>query len=145
MKLNIDLAQLDTLVAQGSKLVMTPDAESAIVKLEAIKEQILLAEQFIKDKIAEDGKKLDPNFTSIQGSKVKASYRVYGAKYAVEPDNVASLPVEMYKVSKRYTAVAEEVEKHLAEHKHLPVGIHMVPRAKQISLRIIDGEIEDEA
>lgn len=136
MEISINLSQLDTVVEQAGKLVTTPEAENAILTLLDMQEQIKLALEHVKEKVAQDGLKLDPNFKSIQGDKIKASYRLYGSKYGIDKKYIEELPEGLYKTSVRYDANGAAIDKWLEDHDQLPLGIYMTPRAKQISIRV---------
>jgi len=144
MEISINLNNLDTVVEKAGKLIATPEAESAILTLLEMKEQVELALEHVKHKIAEDGLKLDPNFKSIQGDKIKAGYRVYGGKYGIESKYIDELPKELYKTHTRYTPDTKAIEEWLQTHKQLPLGITAHARAKQLSIKVI-GEPDDEA
>ncbi|TXH08890.1 MAG: hypothetical protein E6R04_09790 [Spirochaetes bacterium] len=144
MEIQISLKELDTVVKQAGKLVATPEAENAILTLLEMREQIDLALEHVKHKIAEDGLKLDPTFKSIQGDKIKAGYRVYGSKYGIDKKYIDELPEDLYKTSVKYTVDSKAVDEWLKSHKSLPLGITMTPRAKQISIRVIGEATSDE-
>lgn len=145
MEFQISLKDLDTVVEKAGTLVATPEAENAILTLLEMREQIDLALEHVKHKIAEDGLKLDPNFKSIQGDKIKAGYRVYGSKYGIDKKYIDELPEGLYNTSVKYTADSKAVDEWLKTHKALPLGITMTPRAKQISIRVIGEATSDEA
>ena len=134
--MKIDIDQLDKLVIEADKIFLTPEGEKVLVKLLEIRQQVEDAIDAAKKKLEETGLKIDPNFSSIQADKVKVYFRAFGARYKVDPSLVDKLPKELYEVSTKYNAVAEEVEKYANEHKGLPLGIIEAERDKTISFSL---------
>jgi len=132
----IEIEKVKELVAQADKILITSEAEKPILQLLKMQKEIEEALKLAKQMIEEKAKELNINFKSITANNLKVSYRQYGAKYRVDTNFLELLPKNFYKVTSRYDAIAEEVDKWTDEHKGLPAGINEVERPKSLSFSI---------
>lgn len=142
MIINVDTEDLQKLVVQGSKIITSPEAESALMKLLELQHLVDIAITDAKSQIEKTALEYDPNFTSVQSDKVKVGYRVFGAKYSIDPALLEKLPAELYKTKVSHAADTVAIDKFVAEKGSLPLGINPMPRAKQITIKLIE-DFED--
>lgn len=136
--LTVDLGEVHRLAETGGKLVFDPRAEAAIVTLLEMQEAIELALTKVKEAIAESGKQYNPNFTSVQGDRVKAGYRYYGGKYGIDSSLVDTLSPEFYNAHVSYKPNTKAIDKFAEEKGALPLGINKAERSKQLTLKRLD-------
>lgn len=143
----IDGSHLPILVQEGQKLVMTPKAETAILKLLELEDRVAAAKKIVAEVIKTEALKINPNFTGVQADNIRALYRSYGQKYFVDRANIKSLPKELYdtEVQTVYKLKpAATIDKWVAENGgKLPLGLNMAEREKQMSLNKI-GQAKSE-
>lgn len=137
----IDIELLTQLTADADKIFMTPEGENELVKLLEIQAQVEDAIDLAKAKLEAAGLKVNPNFNSIQGDKVKVYYRAFGAKYYVNEEQINLAPKELYTVESKvtYKVDADAVDKWVDEHKGMPTGINEVERTKKLSISLKKG------
>lgn len=140
--MKIDIDKLGKLLVDADKIFLTAEGEEVLVQLLEIEQQVEDAIKAAKVKLEETGLKIDPNFSSIQASKVKVYFRAFGARYKVDPSLVDKLPKNLYEVSTKYNAIAEEIEKYAEENKGLPQGIIEAERTKTISFGLKEKKNE---
>lgn len=133
--MKIDIEKLNDLVEKSGDIFLSPDGEKALVKLLDIQEQVDQAITKAKEILEIKALAIDPNFTAIVGDEVKVSYRYYGAKYYIEDDKVDQVPVDLYKVTKRYSVKTKELEQYIEEKNGIPVGIREVERKKALNFK----------
>lgn len=139
----VDPRAVAILSDEGGKLVFSAEAEQALITLFEMKEVIDAAIDRAKATIAETGLAYNPNFTSVQGDKVKAGYRYFGSKYRIDQANFEKLPAAMYKTKVSHSPDTKAIDEFLKEHGNLPLGINYAERTRQVSLRIMEpGEEE---
>lgn len=134
--LTVDLDKLTELVARGSDLFITPDAETAILDLYAIQRTVESHVEALKEALAVEGERQNPNFTSIKGDQVKVAYRQYGGKYGVDDSLADQIPEGLVKTKITRTVDTKEVDKWAEKNEGLPLGIVERARAKTISITI---------
>lgn len=134
MKLTIDTDNLAKLAKNGSKIILEPDAEQAIIKLLEAQHQIESALEELKEKIADEGVKYDPNFKSVESDNLRIWYRYYGSKYSIDAGRIEELPEHLYSEKKRYYPNAKEVDKYVEEYGELPLAIIERDRSKKLSI-----------
>lgn len=139
MKITIDTDQVKLLTDDTGKIIFTPDAENAIVQLNELKKSLDEAEKEMKQNIESEALKYDKNFKSVQGDRVKVTYRSYGAKYRLDESRVDEVPPQLIEKKVVYKlASSGDIDKYLEENEGLPVGIEVPDRPKQISITIKD-------
>jgi hypothetical protein len=139
MLIKIDTDQLPVLAEEGGKLVFDVKAEDAIVKLLELEALVAQAKEAVKQRIEAEALKHNPNFTSVQGDRVKVGYRAYGGKYTIDEARIGELPEELYKTRVVYTPDTKAVDAWAQEKGALPLGIVTRPRAKQISIKLLEA------
>lgn len=140
--MNINIENLDNLKLKADKIFISPEGEEVLIQLLDLRQQVEDAIDVAKTKLEEKGLELDPNFNSIQASKVKVYYRAFGARYKIDPSFVDQLPKNLYKTSTKYDAVAEEIEKYVEGNKGLPLGIIEADRTKTLTFSL-KGQKDD--
>jgi hypothetical protein len=132
--MNIDIEKLKSLTKKADDIFLTPAGEDVLEQLLDIQDQVDRAVEDAKAKVEAAGLKLDPNFSSIQGDKIKITYRAYGPRYYVDEKMVDQLDPELYKISKRYSVNTKAVDEWTETHKGMPAGIKEVERSKKIHI-----------
>lgn len=137
----IDIEKLAELKADADKIFLSADGENVLVQLLEIQEQVEAAITAAELKLEEAGLKLSPDFSSIQGDRVKVYYRAYGSKYYVDEANINLAPKELYTVESKitYKIDADAVEKWAEEHGAMPTGINEVDRKKSLKFTLKKG------
>lgn len=130
--MKIDIEKLDNLVAEADKIFFTPEGEAVLEQLLDIQAQVELAIDTAKEKLEKAAIKLDPNFSSIQGEKIKVSYRYFGSRYYLDDSLLAEIEPELYTTTTKHTVNPSAVDKWTLEHKGMPLGIKEVERKKSI-------------
>lgn len=139
--ITIDVNEVAALADKSGELIFTPEAEDALVKLLQMQEMVNAAIEFAKEKIAETGEEMMPGFSGVASDKVKVSYRQYGGKYGFEQSLKDEIPEEFIKTTTttRNSVVSKEVEKFVKEKGGLPNGIYERPRAKKMSIELVEN------
>lgn len=156
----IDTDKIIQLAQEGKNIVLTPEAEKQLLQLLDAKEYVEKAIDVCKEAITTEALKLNPNFSSITGEKVRVGFRQYGAKYKIDESKLDEVPENMYtanvtaqEVDRQalgeikdtlnelslpfkvaFSVEAKEVEKFVKEHKALPDGINEIERPKTMSI-----------
>ena len=81
MKISVDLEEIKLIAGKADKLLLEINTEKELAKLLNLQLQIEEAIVNAQKLIEEAGLKLNPNFKSVEGDLIKASYRAYGQKY----------------------------------------------------------------
>lgn len=134
--MQIDIEKLNDLTTKADGIFLGPDGEEALVQLLEIQTQVENAIVEAKQKLEAKAMELDPNFSSIQGDRIKVSYRFYGSKYYLEDDKIDQVPGELYKTTTRYSIDAKALGEYLKEKPGLPVGIKEVERKKSLTFSL---------
>lgn len=137
--MNIDTSILKTnLKEEAGKIYIGPEGEDTLVKLLELQEQVERAIQTVKDVLVVEGAAVNPNFTSIQGDRVKIYYRSYGQRYYIDDLNKNLAPKELYteEMKVTYKIDSTAVEKWVNEHNGMPAGIIEVDRPKTLSISL---------
>ncbi len=136
MKITIDLDELKLIAGKADKLLITKEAEKEIAKI--LETQVKLEEILKEAKSVLEKKALEinPNFKSIEGDLVKASYRSYGQKYYLEEDKISQIPEIMYikEVVTKYKPQADIIDVWVEKNGGLPYGIAAPARVKSLSI-----------
>jgi len=131
--ITINPREMTAFVEEGGKFLFKPSAEEAIIKLHETIVMLQALEDQIKERIADMGVALNPNFKGVKGDKVSCIYRKYGAKYKYDWKlKEQAKPYLIEKVS--YTVDTEKVDKYLEAVKELPGGILEAPRESVLSI-----------
>lgn len=136
--ITVNLDDLDKLVKKGEEIIMSPEAEGALIQLLDLRDKIELAYDEAKVRIEKAALKEDAHFKSVQGDKIKAGYRPFGAKYAIDPSLISKISPELITVSTRYSPVSKAVDAFMADHKNLPQGISLRDRKPKITFKRVE-------
>lgn len=136
-QLVIDLDSIRIMASEGGKLVFTPKAEDAIIKLLQLQELIENQIKSVKEQIATAGQAIDPNFKGVVGENVKAIFRSYGEKYGY--DNNFNTPAEVLKTVTWIKVNGAAVDAYIKEHGVMPIGIYAKDRDPQLSLTVVEN------
>lgn len=134
--MEIKLETLNELVADSKNIIFSADAENTLVTLLGIQKQVEDAIDQAKKNIEQAALKLNPNFSSVQGDKVKVFYRSYGSKYKIDESFIDQIPVDLYSIKKSYSANTKAIETFVESNKGLPIGIIEPERPKSISISL---------
>lgn len=135
--LTVDLDHLTELVARGADFFLTPEAEKAILELYKIQETVEHHIEALKEALAVEAERQNPNFTSIKGDNVKVAYRQYGGKYDIDDSLIDAIPDGLLKkIKAKYTVDTNAVDKWTEKNEGLPVGIIERPRTKTMSITL---------
>lgn len=142
MKITVDLAEVDILVAEADKIFLKPEAEQGLVKLLQLQERIEQSIKQAKQILEAEGLKVNKDFKSIEGDQIKVSYRYFGSKYYIQEDKLQDVPEEFYTkvITTKYSVDAKVVEKWAENNKGLPVGIVENTRLKTINFKLKDAK-----
>jgi hypothetical protein len=136
MKLTIDLDSLVKLTKDGSKIVLEPSAEESIIKLLKLQHKVETAIEKLKEEIASEGLKHDPNFKSVESDKLRIWYKFYGSRFEIDPNRIDEIPESLYREQKRYYPITKAIDEWTAQgEKDLPMGIVERERAKKLSIQ----------
>lgn len=141
----VDLDHVKQLAEEGSDIVFSAAAEQALYDLLKLEQQIKGAIATAKRSIEEKALAYNPNFTSVQGERVKVGYQFFGPKYAIDDMNLRKLPKELYKEKLTYSPVSPAIDKYAKENGKLPVGVIVRERTKTIVPKMIEQFEDGEA
>lgn len=138
MKITIDLTELTKISVEADKILLDNKVDKSLAKLLETRDKIEEAISNAQKLIEEKGLKLNPNFKSVEGDLVKASYRAYGQKFYLEEDKIDQVPVEFYtkEVITKFKVNTDIVEKWAEKNKGLPIGIISPVRPKSLKLTL---------
>ena len=135
MKVTIDLDKVGKLVKEADKILLDKAGEQTILGLLKVREKIDEAVKQAKKNIEDSALKMDKNFSSVQGDKIKVAYRAYGARYKIDESRLKDLPESLYKKTIRYYPEAKAID-DWANENGLPLGIEEPVRVKQIVISV---------
>ena len=140
MIIQIDTQKVADLSKDGDKILFSSDGEKSLAELYEMQALVEQALADAKKRIQESALKLDPNFTSIQGDRVKVSYRSYGARYRIDQSKISEIPKDFYETTVRYSPVVKVIEEFVDKQGALPVGVLENAREKQIQITIKEAK-----
>lgn len=132
--MEINIEALAKIIQDGDQMLLSPEGEEVLVKFKEIEAQVEEAGKQIRAKIEETAKKLDPNFKTISGDKIRISYVERGAKYVIDESQIKSVPKEFYETKVAYSVKTTEVDKFLKKTGGLPLGINSPERIKSLTI-----------
>lgn len=138
--MKIDIEKLETLVKMADRIFLGADGEEVLLQILEIEKQIEAAKTAVKTKLEEEALKLDENFSSIQGDKVKVYYRSYGSKYKIDESQIQNVPQELYKTKTTYLPDSKAIDEYAQKHNGLPLGVVEPERPKQLTFSEKNGE-----
>lgn len=138
MKITIDLDEIKLIAGKADKLLLEKDTEKELAKLLDLQIKLEEAIDEAQKKIEVEGLKLNPNFKSVEGDLVKASYRAYGQKYYLEDDKIDEVPEIMYlkEVITKYKPNTETIDIWIENNGGLPYGIVAPARVKSLKIAL---------
>lgn len=136
MIISIDTDRVAKLKVEGDKIVLEPEGEETLIELFKLQETIEEAIKSAKEKIKTTALALNPNFTSIQGDKVKVAFRSYGSRFKIDLSRLQELPKEFYDVKTTYSPNIKNVEEFIDQNGAPPLGILENEREKQLQVTI---------
>ena len=127
------------LAEEGGNFLFKPQAENELLKLIELKELIDKTLEEVKEKIAEAGLSVNPNFRGVIGEKLRCIYRAYGGKYRY--DWQRKQICEPFLKRREYFSVdTDKVEAYEKEVGELPDGIMESDRENKLSIVFKDEE-----
>ena len=130
--MEIKIENLEKLVADADQILLTPEAESVLLQLLDIQEQVEAAIDEAKKKLEVSALAKNPNFKSIQADKVKVFYRSYGSRYKIDESLLQYIPKDLYTTKTVYSANEKEIEEYTVKNG-FPQGVIEPERPKQMS------------
>ena len=139
MQITIDTDKIKQLASDAKDIFLKAEAEEHLVKLLDIESKVKEAIALAKQEIAEEGQKINPNFSSIKSDRVKISYRSYGQQFYIDQSNLEKLPDDYYskKTKVEYKPFPAAIKDHLKKNGSLPLGVKENDRKKTISLKLV--------
>ena len=132
-KIIIDPDEITGLVEEGGEFVFSPSAEESLLELLKLQEAVDDAVETVKNRIAEAGLKINPNFRGVVGDSVRCVYRQYGQKYGFSKAKIDNLEPFLERKD-WYTVKADKVEEYAKEVGELPEGIFEKDRENKLSI-----------
>lgn len=140
--IKIDLNEIQVLMEDAGTFMFKPGAEESLKKLKAYRDRLDEVEEYIKEKIMEEGRKLNPEFKGVIGEEVKVVVRKYGAKYNYDWKNKTAC--EPFLKKKEYYSVdGDKVDAYLEEVGEMPEGIIENLREPKVSINYGDSDDEN--
>lgn len=136
--MQIDIEKLGEIVNKADEIFLSANGEKVLIDLLTIQDQVENAISKAKEKLEATALKSNPNFSSIQGDKIKVYYRAFGSKYYVDEANLKMAPKELYTVEEKtiYKIDTKAVDKWIDQHGGTPAGINEVERKKTLSFSL---------
>lgn len=138
--ITIDIDKINKLKEEADKIFIDPKGEDVLVELLNIQQEIEKAIDEVKIKLEDSALKLNPDFSSIQGDRVKVFYREYGSKYYVDETQADLIPGGLVKSRTVFSVDSKAVENYIAEKGQMPTGIKEVERKKTMSISLKNGK-----
>ena len=139
MKITLDLDILQQDIQQeAGKIFINYEGEKLLIGLLELQEQVENALKEAKEVLVKAGSEINPNFTSIQGDRVKVAYRSYGQRFYIDEAHVDLAPTELYTKEQKisYKVDSKAVEKWIDMNGGMPAGINEVDRPKTLSITL---------
>lgn len=139
---HIQIEKLNNLIAKADAIFLSADGEQVLIDLLKIQEQVDAAITEAKAKLEAAALQKNPNFSSIQGDKIKVYYRAYGSKYYIDEANINFVPKELYTVESKitYKIDTKGLEKEIEKTGKVPAGIIEVDRKKTLTFTLKKGK-----
>lgn len=141
MQITIDTNEIAELVAEADEILVSASGEEALLRLMEIQETVNSAVEDAKKQLEQSALRLNPNFRSIRGDRVKVSYRPFGAAYEYDENKLANLlKADFVDRSIKYTLNTKAIKTYIKTNGQLPQGITPKPRRKRIVIQGVSGE-----
>lgn len=131
--ITLDSDQIAKLCQTAEGFALDAQAEDSLCKLLDIQDQINKFVDEVKSKIVESATKLDSDFTSLSGDRLKLEYRASGAEFDLEDH--ATVEEMFITRTERMGVNAEAVRGFVAEHGYLPAGVIVRKRKKTLVIK----------
>lgn len=131
--ITLDSDQIAKLCQTAEGFALDAQAEDSLCKLLDIQDQINKFVDEVKSKIVESATKLDSDFTSLSGDRLKLEYRASGAEFGLEDH--ATVEEMFITRTERMGVNAEAVRGFVAEHGYLPAGVIVRKRKKTLVIK----------
>lgn len=129
------------LAKEGENFIFKPKAEEQLIKLLELQTLVNATVEEVKNKIAEAGQAVNPNFKGVIGDRVRCIYRAYGGKYKYDYSKRSIC--EPFLKEKIYHSVdGDKVDKYFKQVGELPEGIIEADRENKLSIMLKDDEPE---
>jgi hypothetical protein len=139
--IKVNPEDIKILATEGEKFIFKPKSEEALIKLLELQKFIDDAVEDVKNKIAQAGQEVNPNFKGVIGDRVRCIYRAYGGKYKYDFTKRGDC-LPFLKEKTTYTVDADKVEDYIKEVGELPMGILEADRDNKLSISLKDEEPE---
>lgn len=126
--------KLEFFASLPAEAFFSKEGEDLLAEFFTLKQKVLETEALIKEKIEKKGCELNPDFSGIEGDKVRVSYHQYGAKYQISAENITAIPPQFYKT--KYTPNSTVIDTYFRENHSLPEGISQAQRKKSIRVSL---------
>jgi hypothetical protein len=142
--ITVDLDEVKTLEMKGDRALVTPAAESVLIRLLEIEQAVADAKAVVEKSLEKKALELNPNFKGFTADKIRIKYQPYGAKYRVDESRLNELDATFYtkEVKTSIKINTKAIEKYAEEKGAFPVGIIVKEREKQLSFKLKDGKDE---
>lgn len=141
--IKINPEDIKILAQEGENFMFKPKAEEELIKLLELQQMVDEAVEQVKNKLAELGQAINPNFKGIIGDRVKCIYRAYGGKYKFDWSKKGDC-MPFLKEKQTYTVDSDKVSKYIKEVGELPMGITEADRENKLSISFKDEDEEPE-
>lgn len=131
--ITLDSDQIAKLCQTAEGFALDAQAEDSLCKLLDIQDRINKFVDEVKSKIVESATKLDSDFTSLSGDRLKLEYRASGAEFDLEDH--ATVEEMFITRTERMGVNAEAVRGFVAEHGYLPAGVIVRKRKKTLVIK----------
>ena len=136
--IDIDEDEIKLIAGKADKILVDREIEPELAKL--LEYQVKLEETIsaINKLIEEKALKMNPNFKSVEGDLIKASYRAYGQKYYLEDDKIGEVAPEMFtkEIVTKYKVNTDIVDTWIEKNGGLPFGISAPVRVKSLKIAL---------
>jgi hypothetical protein len=136
MKITIDLDKLELISKNADKILFSKEGEEEIVKIIEAQEKLEEILKKAKETIEQKALQINPNFKSVEGDKIKVSYRYFGQKYYLEEDKLNEIPAEFYtkEIITKFKVNSDAVENFVEKNGGLPYGVIAPERKKTLTI-----------
>lgn len=144
MIISIDTEKIAQLVEKADKIFLTPEGENELAEFLTIQDLVEMGKEDIRERLEAAGQAFNPNFSTIQGDKVKVTRREYGAKYTIDPSHAEEVPAEVLDVEMKRTVNTKALEAWANNNDgKLPYGVIIRERPKTISFSFKKEKAQD--
>lgn len=139
--IKINPEEIKILAKEGENFIFKPKAEEQLIMLLEHQQFVNDLVEEVKNRIAETGQAVNPNFKGVIGDRIRCIYRAYGGKYKYDYAKKGDC-LPFLKEKTTFTVDADKVEKYVKEVGELPIGITESDRDNKLSISLKDEEQE---